>query len=220
MEDYYQSQPFLMGKAAMLVGYTYTLQNLKQAKESVKDYKPFEIGLVSGPVDPTDPTSTYGTNASEIFAINADSPNKDAAWDFIKFVNGDDYARVKSRSMSGGLMSRMSFNKDYDGQSLDVFYSLKPKVNKSNNNFDKTPSNFYGEYTTIMSKEINLVKENKKSLDEALKTIQSEAQAALDKAVKDEKANKGKEGTSTESTGSADAGSSDTNTVEQDNAGE
>jgi len=36
-------------------------------------------------------------------------------------------------------------------------------------------------------------------LDEALKTIQAEAQAALDKGLKDKEANKGKESSSTNS---------------------
>lgn len=198
MEEYYQSQPFLMGRVALTVGNPYMIRNLKEAKDMIKDYKPFELGIVSGPVDPADPTSTYNTSMGEIFAINADSPNKDAAWEFIKFVNGEDYARVKSRSDSN-MMSRMGFNKDYEGQSLDPFYALKPKVSKSYRSWDKLPDNFYSDYNTIKSKEIDLVKNNKKTLDEALKTIQAEAQVALDKGLKDKEANKGKESSSTNS---------------------
>lgn len=204
MEDYYQSQPFLMGRAAMAVGYPYMLQNMKDAKERLKDYKPFEIGIVSGPVDPSDPTSTYNANLSEIFAINATSPNKDAAWEFIKFINGEDYARVKSRS-GGDLMTRMGFKKDFEGQSLDPFYALKPKASKIYDNMEKLPDNFYGEYNSILTRELGLVKDNKKTLDEALKTIQAEAQTALDKGMKDKEANKGKEGSSTDSA-SGDSG--------------
>jgi len=140
---------------------------------------------------------------SEIFAINATSPNKDAAWEFIKFINGEDYARVKSRS-GGDLMTRMDFKKDFEGQSLDPFYALKPKANKSYDNMEKLPDNFYGEYNSILTRELGLVKDNKKALDEALKTIQAEAQTALDKGLKDKEANKGKEGSSNDSASSDD----------------
>ncbi|HEY4392347.1 MAG TPA: extracellular solute-binding protein [Paenibacillus sp.] len=215
MEEYYQSQPFLMGRSAMTLGSPYMLQNMKDAKERLKDYKPFELGIVSGPVDPSDPTSTYNANLSEVFAINAASPNKDVAWDFIKFVNGEDYARVKSRS-GNDMMSRMGFKKDFEGQSLDPFYALKPKANKNYRSWDKMPENFYGDYNMVMTKELDLVKNNKKTLDEALKTIQSEAQTALDKGLKDKEANKGKEGAGT---GTASAGGSVVVT-EEGNSGE
>lgn len=41
-----------------------------------------------------------------------------------------------------------------------------------------------------MDREINLVEENKKSLDEAIKSIQKEGQVALDKEVKEAELNK------------------------------
>lgn len=218
MEEYYQSQPFLMGRVALMVSSPYMINNLKDVKDRLKDFKPFELGIVSGPVDPADPTSTYNTSLGEIFAINADSPNKDAAWDFIKFVNGEDFARVKSRS-GNNMMTRMGFNKDIDGQSLDPFYALKPKMSKNYRNWDKMPDNFYGEYNMIMTREIGLVKENKKTLDEALKTIQSEAQAALDKGLKEKEAKKdkaGKEGASSDnaSGGGASESATDAETTE------
>ncbi|WP_068779060.1 ABC transporter substrate-binding protein [Paenibacillus sp. GM2] len=214
MEEYYQSQPFLMGRVALTVGNPYMIRNLKEAKDMIKDYKPFELGIVSGPVDPADPTSTYNTSMGEIFAINAASPNKDAAWEFIKFVNGEDYARVKSRS-DNNMMSRMGFKKDYEGQSLDPFYALKPKISKSYLSWNKLPDTFYGEYNMIKTKEIDLVKNNKKTLDEALKTIQAEAQAALDKGLKDKEANKTEGGASTDNM-SSDSGA----TTEESTSGE
>lgn len=194
IEQFYRSQPFLMGRVAMMIGDPFTLQMLKQAKTAIKDYKPFELGMVSGPVDPADPSTTRNAGINEIFAIHAQSANQDIAWEFLKFVNGEDYARVKSRSMNGDLMSRMGFMKDDNGQSLDVFYALKPKLNRNDMNSRKIPTEFRGQFQSLMSEEIAQVQENKKSLDEALKTIQEKGQAALDKAVKDQKENKGNEG--------------------------
>lgn len=204
IEEYYQSQAFLMGRVAMMIGDPYTLQNLKLAQDTMKDYKPIDVGIVSGPVNSTDPATTMGTSMNEIFAINANSPNKEAAWKFIKFVNGEDYARIKSRTMNGNLLTRMSFNKDFEGQSLDVFYALKPKVNGNNTSSDKIPSAFNEQFQSIMSREIALIQENKKSLDEAIKTIQAEGQVALDNALINQEKNKGNPNSSTDNTNKTD----------------
>lgn len=214
MEEYYQSQPFLMGRMALTIDGPYLLQNLKEAKSSLKDYKPFEVGMVAGPVDPADPESTRNIYFSDIFAIRAGSPNADAAWDFLKFINGEDFAKVKSRTLNNGLLSRMGYSKEFDGHSLEVFYKLKPKLSEDMYaRADKIPTEFYSAYQPIVDREINLVMEKKKSLDEALQTIQEEGQAALDKAVKDKEANKGKEGENTGSAGSAGSASDTVITV-------
>lgn len=209
MEDYYKSQLFLMGRMAMTIGDPYMLQNMKEAKNAIKDYKPFQLGMVAGPVDPADPETTRSIYFSEIFAIRGGSPNADAAWDFLKFVNGEDYARIKSRTLNNGLLSRMGFNKEYDGNSLDVFYKLKPKLGESNYSrlAEKIPNDFYQQYQPILDREIGLVEQKKKSLDEALKTIEAEGQAVLDKSVKEKEANKGKDKSTDAAGGSGDSGS-------------
>ncbi|MBA9086806.1 multiple sugar transport system substrate-binding protein [Fontibacillus solani] len=207
MEEYYQSQPFLMGRMAMTVESAYLLQNMKEAKNAIKDYKPFKIGMAAGPVDPASPDKTRDLYFNEVFSIRANSPNVDAAWEFIKFINGEEYAKVKSRAMNNGLLSRMGFSKEFDGQSLDVFYKLKPVVDNSNRNMEKIPSDFYAQYQPILDRELGLVKDKSKSLDEALKTIQDEAQVVLDKAVKDqaEKKQKGDSGEEGASSGQGGA---------------
>ncbi|MBP1907180.1 multiple sugar transport system substrate-binding protein [Paenibacillus turicensis] len=191
MEDYYASQPFLMGRVAMTVDRTYMLNNIKDAETYMKDYKKFEIGIAAGPVDPSEPTKTRGAFLNDLFAIRAGSPNLDAAWDFIKFVNGEEFAKVKSKTVNNGLSSRIGFTKDYNGISLEPLYKLQPKINLDENLRDVMPIEFYREYSPILEREVKLLEENKKTIDEALNTIQIEAQAALDKAVKDEEAKKG-----------------------------
>ena len=194
MEEYYKSQMFMMGRMAMTLDSSYMLQSLKDAQDRVKDYKPFQLGVVAGPVDPADPETSRNIFFSEIFGIRANSPNADAAWEFIKFVNGEKLAKVKSRTMNGGLLSRMDVNNEYNGVSLDVFYKLKPNLDNSiglDNN--KIPNKFHMEYYGILSREIQLAHDKKKSIEEALQTVENEAQAALDKALKDEASGKDSE---------------------------
>ncbi|MEK5478122.1 extracellular solute-binding protein [Paenibacillus sp. FSL R5-0407] len=190
MEEYYQSQPFLMGRMAMTVDGVYFLQNLKQAKSSIKDYKPFQIGIAAGPADPSNPDTSRDIYLGRIFGIRANSPNVDAAWEFMKFVNGDEYAKIKSRTMNDGVLSRMGMSKEYDGVSLDAFYKLKPSPEDTYRNMEKVPNDFYTQYYPIVSKEIGLVESKSKSVDEALKAIQQEGQVILDKAVKEQASKK------------------------------
>lgn len=192
MEEYYASQPFLMGRAAMTVDGNYLLSNIKEAASDLKDYKGFEIGIAAGPVDPTDPTKTNGGYIKELFGIRAGSPNIEAAWDFIKFINGEEFAKVKSKTLNNGLPTREGISKEYNGISLEAFYKLKPRVSLDDN--DSIPNDFYKNYRAIIQGEVKLLEENKKSVEEALNSIQNEAQVALDQAFKAQEAKKVSEG--------------------------
>ncbi|MED4954109.1 extracellular solute-binding protein [Paenibacillus macerans] len=195
MEEYYKSQPFIMGRMAMTIDGTNLLQNLKDAKNSVRDYKPFQIGIVAGPVDPALPDSTREVSFNEIFAIRSDSPNADAAWEFLKFINSEEFAKVKSRTLNNGLMSRMGVVKDYEGQSLDAFYKLKPADSSDGYmGISDAPNSFYGQFQQIKDRELDPVQKGSKSLDEALEKIQADGQVALDKAYQEEEAQKKKDG--------------------------
>ncbi|MFD1910065.1 hypothetical protein ACFSQ7_48110 [Paenibacillus rhizoplanae] len=61
-------------------------------KSNVKNYKPFTLGMAAGPADSKDRKSTGYVFGSEILAIPAGASNVDAAWEFIKYFNGDDHA--------------------------------------------------------------------------------------------------------------------------------
>jgi multiple sugar transport system substrate-binding protein len=189
MEEYYKSQLFLTGRMAMTINSAYYLRELKEIKNRLPDYKPFQVGIAAGPVDPANPEISRDVYLGNIFAIRANSPNADAAWELIKFINGEQYAKIKSRSMNDGLLSRMGMTKEYGGINLDAFYKLKPQIDDSASSVeDKIPAEFYSQYYSIYSREIGLVESKEKSVDEALKTIEEEAQVALDQALKDKAA--------------------------------
>ncbi|GIO86239.1 hypothetical protein J25TS5_31710 [Paenibacillus faecis] len=194
LEDLYRSQAFLMGRSAMTVGRSYLLSSIKDAKNTLKDYKAFQVGIVAGPVDPAEPDKSRDITFNELFAIRVNSPNIDAAWEFLKFVNGEKFAKVRSKSLTNGLLSlssRMEYSKEYDGVNLDVFYKLKPSLDGASSlDNDKIPRDFYAQYQPIVDRELKLVEEKKKSIEEALQTIEQEGQVVLDKAVKEEAAKK------------------------------
>lgn len=184
-EDYYERQPFHMGRVAMTVQTNEFLKEANEVSKNSKNYKDFELGIVAGPVDPAKPTKTNGAFLNEIFAISAASPNTEAAWDFIKFVNGETFAKVKGKSLNMGLLAREGISKDYNGISLEAFYKLKPEM-LSDFGENLIPSSFYMPYYTVLKRETDLLQDNKKTVEEVLKVVQTESQAALDQAFKDE----------------------------------
>ncbi|RCX21730.1 multiple sugar transport system substrate-binding protein [Fontibacillus phaseoli] len=192
LEDLYQSQAFLMGRSAMTIGRSYLLSNLKDAKNTIKDYKPFQVGIVAGPVDPAEPDKSRDITFNELFAIRANSLNVDAAWEFLKFVNGEQFAQIRSKSLNNGLLSLLSrtgYSKEYDGVNLGVFYKLKPILDgTSSMDNSKIPGEFHSQYQTVVERELKLVEEKQKSIEEALQAMEQEGQAVLDKTVKDEAA--------------------------------
>lgn len=184
MEEYYKSQLFMMGRIAMTVNSPYILRNIKDASDQLKDYKSFEIGIVSGPINPTEPDTSYNASIYYIFGIRAGAPNKEAAWDFVKFINGEKYAKIKSRTINNGLMTRTGVTTEYNGHSLEAFYKLKPKFQQWGDE-SEIPREFYEPYYEITSRELQLIQDNKKTIEDALATIQDEGQALLDKTIKE-----------------------------------
>lgn len=230
IEDYYKSQPFLIGRAAMTVNSSYILRNLSEVADTLKDYEPFELGIVAGPADSADPTRSRNINTSDVFAISANSPNTEAAWEFIKFINSDQFAKIKSRSLNNGLLARMGHSMEYNGHSLEAFYKLKP-LPIDRTKLRKIPSEFYDKYYPLFEQELQAISNEERSIDEALAKLEGEAQVLLDQAIKEkeekEKAAEGNEAANSESnnTGESDEGNNsisiDGDSAEADaNAGE
>jgi multiple sugar transport system substrate-binding protein len=188
-KSYLESSPFIMGRSAMVVASIGQLQSLQKAKKDVKNYKPFTLGIAAGPADSKDRKSTGYVFGSEIVAIPAGASNVDAAWDFIKYFNGDDYANEyykpnTSNNSIGAPLSRMI--KEYSGYKLDAFYKLKPDFGFSITShalMNKSPDLELG-FRSVLSKELNQLANGKKTLDEATAAIQTQTQTMADKVAK------------------------------------
>ncbi|MBG9794606.1 sugar ABC transporter substrate-binding protein [Paenibacillus dendritiformis] len=215
---------FFKGKAAMIIDGPWVISELKNRMMWDKEAKEIDWGMVTAPVDPANPDESSYATLNEVFAIAADSPNKRAAWEFVKFVNGTEMAKAASRSSRGTLPTRNQFMKEIDGKSTEAFYLLRPKAEYESmwgGPNVKIPSDFYRDFSTIMAKEMKAVVDNKKSVEEAAAAIQAKGEEALQRGREAEKARKaaqkGAEGDSgkaaednkTEDSGSAEAGTSE-----------
>ncbi|WCF09628.1 extracellular solute-binding protein [Paenibacillus thiaminolyticus] len=217
---------FFKGKAAMIIGGPWMVSQFKNRMMWDKEAKEIDWGMVTAPVDPANPDESSYSMLHEVFAIAADSPNKRAAWEFVKFVNGQEMAKAASRSSRGSLPTRNQYMKEIDGKSTEPFYLLRPKAE-----FDsmwggenvKVPMDFHQEFSNIMAKEMQAVVDNKKSVEEAAAAIQAEGEAALLKAREAEKARKaaknsaeGDSGKAAEENKTEDSGSAEATTSEGD----
>lgn len=177
---YTQKSYFFEGKAAMMRANAFVMMELKQRPTYVKGEKPIDWGAVTVPIDPAEPSQPI--SLFEIAAISADSPNKRAAWEFVKFVNGEDMAQSHSRTINGSLPSRTGYAKEIDGKSMEAFYLLKVRQRDAVWMNEHVPSGFIRLFDKPLQEEMQAVIDNKKSVDEALAELEIKGQEILLKA--------------------------------------
>ncbi|MCC3375744.1 ABC transporter substrate-binding protein [Cohnella sp. REN36] len=180
MDDLYKMDLFLTGRAAMMVSSGYEAQKLRSAKERMKDVKPVNWEAVTMPVDPGNRSQGGTVDLYNIFAVNAKSTNLRAAWEFVKYVNSEESAKIKSKNAySGDFLSRTAYNKDPDGKSLEAFFKLDPQPSTTIWP-EKTPGGgLYTDYVKAVNEQLGAVAEGKKTLDEAASAMKEQLTQAL-----------------------------------------
>ncbi|MFD2614587.1 ABC transporter substrate-binding protein [Paenibacillus gansuensis] len=170
---------FINGQAAMTLQGSYFISELKRAASNAKNPQKVNWGLVTEPVSSKDRNSGRGIYIYGMYGVNSASPYKEAAWEVIKYINGDEWTRIRSRNESQ-LMSRTAYNKEVDGRSLEPFWKLK--YSKGLIDFTKYPPNF--NIDELAGVEIQQILDGNKTVEQALNDLQVSAQRALDSADK------------------------------------
>lgn len=183
-EDYLLRNPFLSGRLAMLIEGNYLMNEIKQAKDYIKEEGRIieNWDMVTMPVSTQNPDQSTSTWYNNIFTISEQSPNKDAAWNFIAYITGDEYARVKSKAgFNNGFPIRTNYIKDTEGRNFDAFYKLKPsRVQDSMyKDYDKLPPQFGMQFQGLFQQELQAIKDDKKTIDEALEFLQTKGEELL-----------------------------------------
>lgn len=182
-EEYLFQNPFVAGKVAMTIDATYLMQQLGEAANAFPDKALKNWDLVTLPVDPANPDYTHESLFYNIFAINAESANRDAAWEFINYIHGDEYARVRSKISTGQLPVRTKYIQDKEGRNLAAFYVLKPTGYSLFSGIENLPQEFVMQYYSIGAEEMQAVMDDRKTVEEALASMQTRLQTALDAAL-------------------------------------
>jgi len=122
---------FLSGRTAMVVGdynYVNELNIANNSADKIKGFTPVDWDVVTVPQ--FQEAAGIGGNMylNQLMGINSQAQNADDAWEFIKFSNSRDLAKLKSRSQYE-LTARKEFLKPTDGNvnfNIAAFYTLKP----------------------------------------------------------------------------------------------
>jgi len=174
---------FLSGKAAMAIvpySYLYQVTEANRNADLVENYEPIDWDVVTMPTHPEAPGIGSNVYYQGIFAINANAENIDDAWEFIKFIMGEDYARVKSRS-TYNLLSRQDYIRPIDGVEYnhDAFLTLSPPESTDGDLelYEKLPD--YWSVQSIGQQKMYEVIMNGKDIELALQEWETEGQMLI-----------------------------------------
>ncbi|WP_238996458.1 ABC transporter substrate-binding protein [Paenibacillus pinistramenti] len=175
---------FLSGKVAMVIGYNSYVNDVVDANNNaskIKNFKAVDWDVATMPTHPEKPGIGGNSYLSSAFAINSSAPNAETAWEFVKFQNSEEWAKIKSRS-SYEMVARKSYIKPKDGKDYNIqaFYALKP-VPPTSNTDDKlyTEKPGLSSVTSIGQQYFKEVLDNKKTPAEALKEWQQKGNTML-----------------------------------------
>lgn len=181
-EDYLMRNPFISNRLAMTIDGSHFMEEIMRAKEHFNEEGKTveEWDLVTMPVSVQSPDQSSSTWYHNIFAISAHSTNKELAWKFISYIASDDYARVKSKTrFNGGFPVRTKYIKDEAGRNFEAFYKLRPASRNMYENMDKLPPQFGFSFNTLMEQELQAIKDDQKTIDEALGILQTKGDELL-----------------------------------------
>ncbi|TVX97153.1 ABC transporter substrate-binding protein [Cohnella terricola] len=209
-EDYLLRDPFIGGKVAMTMEGSYLMNQIKEAKTRLKDKGIQNWDIVTMPVNPQNPDESTAMSPSQIFAIDASSANAEAAWKFVSYVNGDDFARVTSKLQNGNFPSRTKYIANENNINIAAFYSLKPVENNMYKDYDKIPQKFFEQFNMLTQEEFQKVKDGKATVSDALDNLQAKGQKILTEESAKEgqpsESPEGQAGSATESSSSGNSG--------------
>lgn len=176
---------FLSGRVAMSIinyGQIDQIVNVMKSAQSqtVKGFSPFDWDVVTLPVHKEAPDIGGYINMDGIMAINAKAQNPDDAWKYIKFINGEEWAKLKASS-SYNIVSRKKYIKPRGGAEfhMEAFTTLMPVPMTDNKLYREKPGIY--QVTSIGQQKFQQVIEGKLQVREALKQWSAEGDTMLQK---------------------------------------
>jgi multiple sugar transport system substrate-binding protein len=124
-DDFYA---FLAGKLAMYIGTPQTLHVISEYNQTLtsKEEEQLDVGVVTAPVYTERPDIGFGIKIDGLMGINKNAQNPDIAWEFIEFIHGEQWARLRSSSVYEMLPTRMSVLESRFDLDSTVFTKLLP----------------------------------------------------------------------------------------------
>ncbi|MOA01417.1 Bacterial extracellular solute-binding protein [compost metagenome] len=171
--------PFITGESAMTMDYYYYINNkINRAQEERGNQFKLNWDLASAPVNESYRDMSPYFSINEIFTVSSESEQKQAAWEYVKFVNSDGFVKAKSRSDRFVPPVRTEYIYNPEGKRMEAFYTLNPDINRKTIDYDSFPDRFYTNISGIIDSELRAVTVGAKTLDEAMVSMQERGSAA------------------------------------------
>ncbi|MNO61894.1 Bacterial extracellular solute-binding protein [compost metagenome] len=172
--------PFITGESAMTMDYYYYINNkINRAQEERGNQFKLNWDLASAPVNESYRDMSPYFSINEIFTVSSESEQKQAAWEYVKFVNSDGFVKAKSRSDRFVPPVRTEYIYNPEGKRMEAFYTLNPDINRKTIDYDSFPDRFYTNISGIIDSELRAVTVGAKTLDEAMVSMQERGQQLL-----------------------------------------
>lgn len=174
---------FLSGRVAMTIINYYDLTRINNANKNatnIKGFTPIEWDIATVPSHADAPGVVANINMSGVLGINTKAGNVDDAWKLIKFINGEDWAKLRANS-SGQMVSRKDYIKPKAGMEyhIEAFYNVKPSVVQNEfNKFYRTIPNIWA-VQDLARNEFQAAVQGTKSVRDALKSWQTNGDMML-----------------------------------------
>ncbi|MCP3771892.1 extracellular solute-binding protein [Paenibacillus sp. MZ04-78.2] len=182
-ENPFDYDDFLSGRVAMsIIDYSnishYT--NVMKNVANIKGLTAFDWDVVTVPVHQEAPEYGGRIGLDGLMGVNAKAQNPEDAWKFIKFINSEDWARLKAGT-SSNLVSRQKYIKPKDGAEFNIkaFTTLLPAPSRDNKIYREKPGLY--DVERLGSQKFQQVVQNKQQVRDALKQWQTEGDAMLQK---------------------------------------
>lgn len=187
-----QQSPFeyhslLSGKVAMSVINYYDISEVINANRNsakIENFEPIDWDVVSVPTHPEAPGVGGQVWLNGIMGVSATAQNPEDAWEFISFIMSEDWAKLKSKSVSQ-FVTWKKYNQTRDGleYNLDAFFKNTPVKNNMYNNTLYIEKPDIWQVQNIGQMKFNEVITDVKTVSEALKEWQTEGDAILKKLM-------------------------------------
>lgn len=185
--DHYSLEPLLNGITAMYLESSYYLSEINYAKQYAQNPENLTDNwdIVSAPVASSGNNASPNTYYGNIMSIASNSTNVDAAWDFIAYVTGDEFARVKSYASYGNLPIRQKYALKDSTKNVNAFYATKPMLDAMED-WSKIPQRFSNEFWNVQREEFQKLQDGTATVDEVLATLQLKGNELLATGVMSE----------------------------------
>ncbi|MCM3272862.1 extracellular solute-binding protein [Paenibacillus elgii] len=164
--------PFIQGRAAMTVEYSYELEYLSTVD--------FEWGIATEPVNPAAPDRSTSLTLNELFGIYSGSQNIDGAWQLLEYIHSEKFAKLNSRAGSHGSLPAYIDSMQKKDNNMEAFFKLYPQDAYT----PSVPYKFSTEFYEQVQQSMTRVIEGELELDSMLMELEKIGQFKLDQALK------------------------------------